>query len=250
MSSRRLTLDQAAEFLKLPPGELRSLAVQGQIAYTLQGERYFFSQDDLDEWLARKIISFQTLKAADQHREKKILKLPDTSVPFLDQLCTLETVRCGMQAKSRPAVLKALTELAADSGYVYDPSDLYVELLEREEIASTALEQGVAIPHPHHRFETPLFDESFLCLARLENPIYYGNSPDGLKTDIFFLICCLDSTLHIQTITRICQLCAETSLLNELREAQTSQELLDTLLRIDRNPELHPLKKLQFPENA
>jgi len=249
MSHQRLTLEQAASFLKLPPNELRSLAVQNLINCLQQGDRFFFSQDDLDEWVTRKLIALHSLKPAAQHRERKTLKIPDTSHPFLAELCHLETVACKMNAKSRPSVLKSLSELAANSGFVYDPSDLYTELLEREEIASTAIEQGAAIPHPHHRFDIPIFEESFICVSTLNEPIYYGNSPDGLKTDVFFLICCMDSNLHIQTIARICQLCMETSLLNDLRLAQTDQELLDTLLEIDLHPEKHPLKRLQTDDD-
>ena len=189
------------------------------------------------------------MRPAAQHRERKTLKIPDTSRPFLAELCQIETIACNMSAKSRPSVLKSLSELAANSGFVFDPSDLYHELLEREEIASTAIEQGAAIPHPHHRFKTPIFEESFICVAKLVEPIIFGTSPDGLKTDIFFLICCMDSNLHIQTIARICQLCMETSLLNDLRQAQTDQELLDTLLEIDLHPEKHPLKKLQTDDD-
>ena len=248
MSPRRLTLEQAAEFLKLPPNELRSLAVQNLINSSQQGDRFFFTQDDLDEWVTRKLIALHSLRASAQHRERKTLKIPDTSKPFLAELCHLETVACRMNAKSRPSVLKSLSELASESGYVFDPNDLYTELLEREEIASTAIEQGAAIPHPHHRFEIPIFEESFICVATLSEPIYYGNSPDGLKTDIFFLICCMDSNLHIQTIARICQLCMETSLLSDLREATSDQKLLDTLLEIDDHPEKHPLKKLQIED--
>lgn len=246
--SKRLTLDQAADFLRLPPSELRSLAVQGHIASTQSGDRFFFSQDDLDIWISRKIIAFQSLNKADQHKERKTLKIPDTSQPFLDSLLTPETVCCNLSGRSKPSVLKALTELAVNSGYVYDPNDLYVELLEREENASTTIEHGAAIPHPHHRFNTPLFDDSFICLARLNSPIFYGNSPDGEKTDLFFLVCCLDSDLHIQVIARICQLCLETSLLQELRLAQTDQELYDTFITIDQHPEQHPFGKLKLSD--
>ena len=250
MSNIRLTLEEAAAFLKLPANELRSLAVQNEIKHTKQGDRFYFSQDDLDEWLSRRLIAYHSMKPAAQHKERKTLRIPDTSQPFLGELCHIETVACNMNAKSRPSVLKSLSELAANSGFVFDPSDLYNELLEREEIASTAIEQGAAIPHPHHRFKIPIFEESFICVAKLNEPIYFGNSPDGLKTDIFFLICCMDSNLHIQTIARICQLCIETSLLNDLRSATTNEELLNTLLEIDEHPEQHPLKKLQIEDEA
>ena len=171
MSNIRLTLEEAAAFLKKPASELRSLAVQNEIKYTQQGERYYFSQDDLVEWVTKEIISLGTKKSTAKRKVLKTLKLPDTSESVLAKLCNIE-VSCDVRAKSRPSVLRALSELAAESGLVYDPNDLYNELIEREEIASTAIEQGAAIPHPHHRFKTPIFEESFICVAKLVEPIY------------------------------------------------------------------------------
>lgn len=242
-NSRRLSLEQAAEILRIPVAELKRLAVQNQIGFTQCGDRYYFTQDDLDSWVSEKIISTQSMKPAAQRKERKTLVLPDTSKPFLAELCSLETVSSALPGRSKPSVLRALTELAQNSGFVYDPNDLYDELLEREEIATTTIENGAAIPHPHHRFEVPIFDESFICVAKLLKPIFYGNSPDGEKTDIFFLVCCLDSNLHIQAIARLCQLCQDTSLLRELREAETDEEMYNVLIDTDQSPELHPIKQ-------
>lgn len=246
---KRLTLEQAAQFLKIQPQELRSLAVQNLINYSLQGERYFFSQDDLDNWLTSKIIALQSLKTAARHREKKLVKLPDASEPFLAELCSVETIDCALPGRSRPAVLKALTELAVKSECVYDPNDLYNELVEREELATTTIENGAAFPHPHHRFDTPLFDDSFIAIAKTVNPVYFGDSPDRQQTDLFFLVCALDSDLHIQIIARLCLLCQNTTLLDELRKAETPEELLHTLETIDNHPEQYPSRNRQDDDN-
>lgn len=243
-NKRRLTLEQAADFLQISSQALKSLAVQGSISCQDQAGRLYFSQDDLDIWMAQNIIALQSKKKAERHRMSKTLKLPDTSKPFLDQLCFPETCVADLGAKSKPSVLKALTELAADAGLIYDPADLYDELLEREELAATTIEKGAALPHPRHRFDTPLCDTSFICVAKLQNPIFYGATPDGEKTDILFLVCCLDSNLHIQTIARICQLCGETSLLQQLRNAASAEQLYQTLIAIDQNPQLFPPNQL------
>ena len=248
-NTKRMTLEQAAQFLKIQPQELRSLAVENLINYSLQGERYYFSQDDLDVWLSRKIIALQSLKTAAKHREKKLLKLPDASEPFLADLCSVDTIDCALPGRSRPAVLKALTELAVKSECVYDPNDLYNELLEREELAATTIENGAAFPHPHHRFDTPLFDDSFIAIAKTENPVYFGNAPDGKPTDLFFLVCAMDSNLHILIIARLCLLCQNTTLLDELRKAETPEELLQTLKMVDKHPEQFPSRIRQDDDN-
>jgi len=243
MPSQRLSIEQAAAFLQMSQQELKSLVVQGDMPCQQAGDRLYFFQDDLDTWISQQIIAFQSLKDAAKRRQTKVFTIPDTDEPFLADLCSPDTCSCDISAKSRPSMLRQLAELAVNSGFVYDPADLYSELSKREDICSTALAKGVAIPHPERRFDTPLCDDSFICIAKLDNPIFFGNSSDGSKTDIFFLVCCLNSEIHIKAIARLCRLIEQTSLLEELREATTPEELYNTLKDVDEAPKKHPVKK-------
>jgi mannitol/fructose-specific phosphotransferase system IIA component (Ntr-type) len=74
-----------------------------------------------------------------------------------------------------------------------------------------------------------MFSESFLVVGRTIQPIHFG-AQDGLPSDIFFLLCCQDDRLHLHTLARLCSLCMETPLLETLRQADSSQEMLDALL--------------------
>lgn len=70
-------------------------------------------------------------------------------------------------------------------------------------------------------------------------PIFFG-SQDGGKTDIFFLICCMDDKLHLHVLARLCMLIHGTDLLKDLRAAETSEEMYDML----RNAEKVLLKSM------
>jgi mannitol/fructose-specific phosphotransferase system IIA component (Ntr-type) len=140
-----------------------------------------------------------------------------------------------------PAVLSELVKLAENSGYLYDPQDLLKELRAREEDASTAIDFGVAIPHPNRKLQIELFSDSFICVAKLEQPIFFGSQAlHNQKTDIFFLLCCLDSDLHIKLLQRICLLCAETSLVQDLRDATSPSEMMKIITAIDSDPKSFP----------
>ena len=152
-----------------------------------------------------------------------------------------ELMETDMQAKSMPAVLKELVKIAERSGYLYDPQDLYNELHAREEEASTAIDFGVAIPHPNRKLQVELFSDSFICIAKLEQPIFFGATAlHNEKTDIFFLVCCLDSDLHLKLLQRICILCAETSLVQDLRDATSPSEMMKIITAIDSDPKSFP----------
>ena len=88
----------------------------------------------------------------------------------------------------------------------------------REEVASTAAGGGVAFLHP--RYHDPyLFQETFLALGRTARPVFFG-AQDGTATDLFFLICCTDHTLHLHILARLCLLAHGTPLLENLRAAE------------------------------
>ena len=111
-----------------------------------------------------------------------------------------------------------MTDFADSTGLLYDPETLFAELSAREEVASTAAGGGVAFLHP--RYHDPyLFQETFLALGRTARPVFFG-AQDGTATDLFFLICCTDHTLHLHILARLCLLAHGTPLLENLRAAE------------------------------
>lgn len=65
----------------------------------------------------------------------------------LSQLIGLDRIRLDLQATRKEAAVKELVGLLADTGGVSDPDRLICELLGREQLASTGVGEGVALPH-------------------------------------------------------------------------------------------------------
>jgi len=230
-----LTLDEAAAFLRMSPQDLRAMTVAGELPCHRFGERLQFEQKELDLWLSQRLV-----EAGKAGRKLASGSKGGSDFSLLDY-CRENCVSCHLPGKTKPAVLKALVELADGTGFLYNPDDLLEQLRQREEQGSTAMSSGIALVHPAERDEY-LFEEPFLCLARAVQPVFFGET-DGLPTDIFFLIASTDSDLHIKMLARICRLCELTNLLTDLRAAESSEEMLDAL----RHAEAHPafLKDLQ-----
>lgn len=80
---------------------------------------------------------------------------------------------------------KLLSELARKAGAIVDvlPERLLAELVKREELGSTGMGGGVAIPHARfHQVTKP-----FGLLARLRRPVDF-DAVDGEPVDIVFLL--------------------------------------------------------------
>ena len=133
-----------------------------------------------------------------------------------------------MTSKTRASVLLDLVALAEKTGNLSDPKTLLASLEAREELCSTALPGGFALPHP--RFHEPyLVEQSFLVVGRPIQEIHFG-APDGQPTQLFFLLCCQDDRLHLHTLARLCLVAQKTKVLDQLRDAPDAQTMRDVLM--------------------
>jgi mannitol/fructose-specific phosphotransferase system IIA component (Ntr-type) len=87
---------------------------------------------------------------------------------------------------------------------------------------------GFALPHPRSH-EPYLFEVSFLVVGRPIQEIHFG-APDGLPTQLFFLLCCQDDRLHLHTLARLCLIALKTKALDQLRDAADAQTMRDVLM--------------------
>ncbi|MBR4674939.1 MAG: PTS sugar transporter subunit IIA [Victivallales bacterium] len=239
MSRTTLTLNQAAEAIGLPASTLRTKAVQGEIRSWQRGEELLFFQDDLDLWYSEMLIGNRKQLEKEQAEPRR--NQPKT-VPSLSELCPRQCVTCALPGTTRASILKALTDLAEKSNYLYDPADFLKEITKREEAGSTNLGNGIAIPHTMTR-EIGFFEQTFVCIAKLATPSYFNSAPDGSKTELLLLSCSADSGEHLAILCKISAICRETSFVQDVREATTDEEVFQALLAAEEKLEGKPGKK-------
>lgn len=228
MSREVLNLSQAAEHVHLEPNELRHVAQRGEIEAQKRGDDWFFEHRALDEWAQRNLLAAteRDLKAQhrvmmDEHRRA------DKANWGVTDLFRPEMIDLSLQAKAKGGVIRDMTDLAERGGLVYDVEGLYKELVAREEAASTAIGEGVALLHP--RFHDPyLFEESFVAYARAARPVFFGAN-DGEATRHFFLICSTDHEAHLHILARLAILAHGTDLIERLDAAEDATAVLEAL---------------------
>ena len=214
----------AAAHLHMSLNDLRHFAQRGEVASVKRGDMYFFEHRELDEWAQRRLMVLNEKTLTAEHKVAMIERRRNDGHDFhVADLLRPETIAPALTAKGRAGVLRDMTDFADSTGLLYDPETLFAELSAREEVASTAAGGGVAFLHP--RYHDPyLFQETFLALGRTVRPVFFG-SQDGEGTDLFFMICCTDHTLHLHILARLCLLAHGTPLLQELREAPDAETM-------------------------
>ncbi len=230
MAYRQLTLEQAAALLHCPERFLREQATQGGLPHVRQGDNLLFSQEELLNWSSIHLLGNRKGKKKDQILSKEN---PQRERILPGNYCSLDGISPQLKGKSKASILMSLTELAEKTGFLYDSSDFYESLRLREEQASTAVPGGVALVHPHNRDEF-LFENSFVCMAKSQYPIFFGEE-NGRASDLFFVIACKDE-LHLPVLGCLGRLIAETTLLDDLRLAETAEEMLAALHQAEQNP--------------
>lgn len=223
MSHEILNLKQAAEHVHLDMNELKHFAQRGEIAATARGDDWYFEHAALDEWAQRNLLAATPKELRDQHRtmmdEHRRAHREDWGVSDLFRIAAIDL---SVAAKTKSGVIRDMTDLAERSGLVYDAEGLFRELAAREEAASTAIGEGVALLHP--RFHDPyMFEESFIAYGRSARPIFFG-APDGEGTRHFFLVCSTDHEMHLHMLARLAILAHGTDMLARLSEASTAED--------------------------
>jgi len=225
MSHEMLNLAQAAEHVHLEPNELKHVAQRGEIAAVSRGGDWYFEHAALDEWAQRNLLAASPKELRNQHRVMMDENRREHREGWgVADFFSVEAMDLAVTAKAKAGMLRDLTDLADRTGHVYDTDGLYRELVAREEAASTAIGEGVAIPHP--RFHDPyMFEQTFIAYGRSERPVFFG-APDGEGTRHFFLVCSTDHGMHLHILARLAILAHGTDLLERLDAVTTPDEAL------------------------
>lgn len=232
MAREILTLKQAAEHVHLPANELKHFAQRGEIESFERNGEWFFEHRALDEWAQRNMLAAGRKLLARQHsdmmEEDRRSRRPGWGVA---EIFNRDAVCLDITAKAKGGILRDMTDLAVKSGHVNDPDALFKELLAREEAASTAIGESVALLHP--RFHDPyLFDETFIAYGRSERPVFFG-APNGEGTRHFFLVCSTDHNIHMHILARLAMLAHGTALTERLEEAVDGDDVIRVILEAE-----------------
>jgi PTS system nitrogen regulatory IIA component len=128
-----------------------------------------------------------------------------------------------MAARTKKEALRELSGALAGTFEALDSNELLGLLLERENLGTTAMGDGVAIPHA--RLES--LDRLLAGYGRSRSGIDF-DSVDGKPTHLFFLLVApgKEGSSHLLTLARLSRLLSKPDFRARLLEVESSQELL------------------------
>jgi mannitol/fructose-specific phosphotransferase system IIA component (Ntr-type) len=140
----------------------------------------------------------------------------------LRELVDPKLVFADVDAGSRERALRCLAERLALEGAVPSADDLHAKLLEREQQGSTAIGNGVAIPH----CKLPRLDRVVVAVGLAPDGVAI-ETPDHQPVRLFFLVVSPESSpaAHLQTLAAIAKWLKGDRNLERIRAATTSDEV-------------------------
>ena len=125
--------------------------------------------------------------------------------------------------KTKEQVIKQVIQKTAPK-IGFDPEVVTELLLDREELMTTAVNQGIAIPHPRDSIlETPGSD--LIITAFLNSPIDYGALDGKPVHTLFFLFSSTDKT-HLHLLSKLAHFSSQENVLSYLTQRPKFEDYL------------------------
>jgi len=238
MPHEQMNAAQVASYLAMDLREVVKLASRGQIpckklaAGKSPHDRFRFIKSEIDHWIETRMHSLDRRQLGGISKGVSDHHGMDTEGMLLCSSIPDGGLDVPMHARTRQATIRELVNVADRAGMVHLKAELLDEVRAREELCSTALIPGVALPHPRHPVEYDIV-ESFVVVGLTHSGIPFG-APDGSLTRLFFLVCCKDERTHLHLLARLAQMLHTPGVLNELMNAEGPEELMKTLQRCEK----------------
>ena len=136
----------------------------------------------------------------------------------------------SLNSKTKKEVLKELVECVAKKEPEIDNSELLRVLLEREELGSTGIDNGIAIPHG----KIKKIEKLIVAFGRSLEGLDF-QSMDGKPTHIIFLLIAPENSagIHLKALARISRLLKETTFRKNIMEAASAADIYDIIAQED-----------------
>ena len=133
-------------------------------------------------------------------------------------------------ATDKQAILAELAAHLAETEPALSKDELERVLVDRESLASTAIGQGVAIPHG----KLPQVSEIVACLGRAKNGVDF-DSVDGKPTYLFFVMVAPENSsgAHLKALARISRVFKDEDFKQRLMGAGGADDMLELIDRED-----------------
>ena len=145
----------------------------------------------------------------------------------MEDILTPERCYCNVEGVSKKRILKTVSEkLEKNTGYL-DANQVFDALMAREQLGSTGLGNGIAIPH----CKVPECKEILGCVVTLNEAIDF-DAVDSNPVDLLFVLIVPDekSDAHVQALSQVAQLFNDENFCFILRNTHDGEDIYNVAI--------------------
>ncbi len=227
MPSEFMTLREAAKFLNLSEKAVRLFAEKGTAEKDKDG-KMLIRMAEIIEWANRGVKDLDAFQL--EKLEKDYNERPTLIYPLLDSSC----IRRSLFGKSKTAVITELVNLLIDSGNINEKhrQKILKAVMERERTCSTAIIEGLAIPHPREPLKG-IIKKPRIAIGLSWSGIDF-ESIDGKPTHVVILLCVPKLDIHLQLLARLSKLFSKPQIRVALCRAKSEEEVVETFASFEK----------------
>lgn len=209
-----LTIEEVAKYLRVSDRTVYDWAQKGEIPAGKIGTVWRFKKSEVERWVNERLSSGGTKKDTDEVQVKNVLS-PDRVV-FINN-------------SSKHDAIVELADVLATAPQIKNKEELLSEILKREELMSTAVGRGIAIPHVRLSSVTDLVMAVGICKKPLEDYQTVDDNPVNLL--IMIAAAYNQHTYYLKTISYFSAKLKSQELRDAVKNAQSPREVYDILVR-------------------
>ncbi len=134
-------------------------------------------------------------------------------------IMTIDKIKMNATAKDKYEAIRMAGQILLGAGHI--TSEYIDKMLEREEIVSTYIGNGLAIPHGTKESKT-LVQSTGISIVQFPQGVDFGEEKAYMVIGI-----AAQGGDHMEILTSIAVVCAEEENMDTLRNAVTAQEIID-----------------------
>ena len=144
----------------------------------------------------------------------------------LSEMLKEDNVLIGFKGTQKKDIIDELIELADKSGRIRNKEEALRAVMAREEMMSTGLEHGIAIPHA----KTDSVSEIVMALGISKEGIDF-ESVDGEPSKIFFLLLAPETaaTANVKLLAQIARVTSSAEFRSRIVSADSPAEVIDII---------------------
>lgn len=220
-----MTLSEVALYLKISEKSVLRMVHKNEIPCAKIASQWRFEKSLIDLWVRSK------MRSVPKSDIESLIEFNPSIVP-LSRLVDINLIIMNLISDSKEGILSQIVHRMVLHGICKDSDNFQRKLLLRENMISTAIGNGIAIPHLRNPSENLGNDASKLVIAICPEGTDF-NSFDGEKTYVFFLLRTSHEIVHLRIMAKLNKMLKTTDVVSNFIKSESSEDIMSFLIEYD-----------------